>query len=316
MTVRTPDTLESLLLKPYFWRRPSQLVRRVAQRHEQLRGPVVVRLPWGLDLECNPLEMIGDSIIRTGVFEIATTEALVRLVDPGELVLDVGANIGYMTGLLATAAQPGGRVVAYEPNPTAYQRLVANIGRWQGKKLAAIDVRDAAVSDRNGTAPLTVPERGDEWAALGTAPTERAGSGPHRTVEVRTVTLDDEIGDAHVGVLKLDVEDHEPAALRGAWTALAERRIRELVFEDHAPYPSETTKLLEGHGYVIFDLAARPLGLTLRTPAEHLEQPSWDAPMRIATMDPDRTRRRIAPRGWISLRSPSRWSTMAARPRR
>ncbi len=45
------------------------------------------------------------------------SEVLARLIDPGDTVVDAGANVGYMTVLAAAAAGPTGRVVAFEPHP-------------------------------------------------------------------------------------------------------------------------------------------------------------------------------------------------------
>jgi FkbM family methyltransferase len=305
VTARRPNTLESLLLKPYFWRRPSQLARRIRQTFTPPTAEAVVALPWGLEINCSPSDMIGSSLVRTGVFELATTEALVRLTEPGDLALDVGANIGYMTSVLAHAVGPEGRVVAYEPNPLVYDRLSRNVRRWQGRDLPPIDSRPVAVSDLAGTALLAVPDGGHEWATIGERPTERAPGEAHRTVAVPTVTLDDELAKAHVGIMKLDVEDHEPAALRGTRLALEEGRIRDIVFEDTHPYPSETTTILEGHGYTVFDLAQKPFGIALHGPQAHVEHASWDGPTRLATLDVGRAQRSLSRPGWEALRSRS-----------
>lgn len=296
-----PNTLENFLLKPYFWRRPSQVVRRVGHALAPPRGQTIVRLPWGLEIECSSTDMIGRSLIRTGVFEMATTEALARLVDPGDLVLDVGANIGYMTSVLARFAGPAGHVVAYEPNPTVYEHLVRNVQRWQRPDLPPIDVRAVAASESRGAAQLAIPEGGHEWATLGTEPTARAAAGSHVILSVPTIRLDDDLGEASVGVMKLDVEDHEPKVLEGARDSLAQRRIRDVVFEDHGSYPSETTDVLEAYGYAVFDLTQRTRGITLHPPQARIDAPSWSAPMRVATVNPDRAQRRTSRPGWVAL---------------
>jgi FkbM family methyltransferase len=313
VAVRQPGKVENLLLKPYFWLRPSQILRRLVCALPASPGPRLVRLPWGLVVECNSTEMLGRALVRTGVFELATTEALVRLVDPGELALDVGANIGYMTSLLARASGAGGRVIAYEPNPDVYQQLVRNVRRWPDAALAKVEVREAALSDRSGTAPLTIPEGNSEWSAIGDQPTARAPTSEHVTVPVQTVTLDGELQSEAVGVLKLDVEDHEAAALRGALTLLKNKRIRDILFEDHDSYPSETTKALEAHGYVIFDIVPRALGVAMVAPNSAAPYASWDAPMRLATLDPVRAHSRLGRRGWMSLTDPTRWRKSAPR---
>ena len=47
---------------------------------------------------------IGQSIRTTGLYDLAVSEVLARLIDPGDTVVDAGANVGYMTVLAAAAA--------------------------------------------------------------------------------------------------------------------------------------------------------------------------------------------------------------------
>jgi FkbM family methyltransferase len=302
------------MLKPYYWLRPQQLYHRCVYKAAGSPDPAIVPLPWGLKIECSSHEMLGKSIIRTGIFELATTEALIRLGDPGELLLDVGANIGYMSSVMATISGPSGRVIAYEPNPVVFQQLRRNVDRWRTRDSAPVDPRQVAVSDASGTAPLSVPDAGSEFAALGERPGARAGDGAFTTTEVVTVRLDDELaGGGRVGVMKLDVEDHEPATLGGAYESLKRQLIRDILFEDHGTYPTATTDALEQHRYTIFDLVSAPLGIAAEEPGHGGDHASWDAPMRIATSNPARVRARLARRGWLSLRPPLRWRSSTQR---
>ena len=54
-------------------------------------------------------------------FDLISCEAIWRLLDEGELALDVGANIGYMTSLMAARLGKNGRVIAFEPHPVLFQ---------------------------------------------------------------------------------------------------------------------------------------------------------------------------------------------------
>ena len=49
------------------------------------------------------------------------------LIEPGDVVVDVGADIGALTVPLARAVGPAGRVLAFEPQPTVFQNLCANL---------------------------------------------------------------------------------------------------------------------------------------------------------------------------------------------
>src|SRR6516165_7045976 len=83
------------LRKPVYVYRPSQIVRRLgnARRSDEAR----VRVAWGDSLYVDTREMIGSSIARLGVHELAVTETIYRLVGPGDRTIDLGANIGYDT---------------------------------------------------------------------------------------------------------------------------------------------------------------------------------------------------------------------------
>ncbi|MGI8714010.1 MAG: FkbM family methyltransferase [Solirubrobacteraceae bacterium] len=285
-------------------------------------------LPWGLPLECRPAEHLGGSVARTGVFEIVTTEVCARLAAAGELAVDVGANYGYMTSVLTTAVGPGGRVLAFEPNGVVHRWLVANVARWRAIGVTTVQAYEQAVSDAVGTAILAIPLTTSANDGLATLETDgRPSAADSRLVKVETVSLDSALGPASVGVMKIDIEGHELAALRGASRLLDTHRIRDILFEDHQAWPNETTRLLEGAGYELFDLSAGPLGVRLLTPGGSSAPPSWDAPMRLATTDPDRAHslmrgfawRCLTPRfryrgGWRS-RLPRSWRSAGSSPR-
>ena len=65
----------------------------------------------------NPKETIGRAILRLGVYDLCVSESICRLLDPGESAIDVGANLGYMTSLMAAKAGKCGSVESFEPHP-------------------------------------------------------------------------------------------------------------------------------------------------------------------------------------------------------
>ena len=71
---------------------------------------------------------ISSHLMLEGYWEMWVTEAMMRHVQPGMTVLDIGANLGYFTMLLADLVGPSGRVLAFEPNPEMAGRLRRSIG--------------------------------------------------------------------------------------------------------------------------------------------------------------------------------------------
>lgn len=293
---------ERALNKPYYFLRPSQALRRV--RHIGGRTPdglTTAPVPWGGEIEVFPNDAVGASIWRAGVFELAVSETVARLLDPGELAIDVGANIGYMTCLMATRVGRAGRVIAYEPHPDLHPVLTSNAER--ASRWCEVEVVQAALSERAGEGQLVVGsafERNMGTASLAPEGAGPTGSGPRVAVE----RLDDRLtAGEHAGLVKIDVEGHELSVLRGARRALSQRRIRDILFEENELLPTPATRLLEAAGYVIFGLDQRFLGPRLVAPDEPRARPLWDAPTFLATLDADRARTRMHRLGWTVLRS-------------
>lgn len=261
--------------------------------------PLHARMAWGSHLYCWP-DPLGLAVARTGVYDLAVTETLARLTDPGETVIDAGANVGLMSNLLAFAVGPTGRVVSFEPHPTIFQMLARNVAHWASEDgITVIDAQQAAVSSTQGTLPLSFDPEIFE-ANKGTASLEATGSG-HST-QVPTVRLDDEFS-TPIGVLKLDVEMHERAALEGAERLLSERLVRDIVLEEHEPPPTPVTSLLEAHGYTVLSVRQGLTGPLLGVPEATQAAKMWDPPTLLASLDPTRLSRRLRPRGWIALRA-------------
>jgi FkbM family methyltransferase len=292
------------LNKPYYLFRPTQVFRRIL--HEVMpRRPAgavaTATLPWGLEIRFDPREATGSALARTGVYDLSVCEAIYRLLDRGEVAVDVGANIGVMTSAMAQRAGPAGTVIAFEPHPEIFGELRANVGRWASRRsIAPIKLHGIALSDRSGVGQLFV---GADFARnRGTASLVPDASAA-RAYDVSLRRLDDFLPEGTtVGVLKLDVEGHEANALAGGARLLARKRIRDIVFEDRASPPTPAMALLESHGYALFRLEQRLLGLRLAQPTSPPRSRSWDPPSYLATADPGRAAARLRKRGWTVLR--------------
>lgn len=289
------------LLKPWFVRRPRQIVLRVLRALRPApAGFRTLRTAWGADLIVDATKSIGRSIWTTGVYDLTVSELLARLIRPGDRVVDAGANIGYMTVLAARAAGPQGSVTAFEPHPELFRILRSNADETAKRPSAPITLRNVALGETAGRATLVIPDAmstNDGIAHLGTATT--AGE---RAIEVELTTLDDELGTDSIGVLKIDVEGFEAAVLKGARRALTERRIREIVFEDHDGPESETCRLLESSGYEIFSPGWTLRGLTLQPSTAGRAAADYEAPSFVATLQPQETIQRCRAAGFRVLK--------------
>lgn len=296
----------SQLLKPEYLWRPSQILRRLM--FAPSREVTELALPWHCTIHARSAEDIGRAIATQGVYDLPLTEALLRLCDPGETALDLGANIGYASLVLARAVGPRGRVICFEPNPSLIPVLQANIARWSSLQAAPIRIEQAAVSNCDGDGVLGFPQ---EYAHnQGVASLELQTDG----VSVKTRRLDSfEI--LSVGVMKVDVEGHEASVFAGAQSLLAGKRIRDVLFEEHQTYPAPSHHILSQHGYQIFRLT-RSTWRPLLLPPEERSRQGFLPPNFLATLDPSRAIKRFAPWGWSALSSTRLGTNMQPLPER
>ncbi|MFI5329980.1 MAG: FkbM family methyltransferase, partial [Desulfobaccales bacterium] len=135
-----------------------------------------------------------------------------RLLDPGEVFWDVGANVGYFSLVAAAAVGEPGEVVAFEPGAAALERLTENVSLNPYKHIRIFNL---AVAEAEGEATLY---RAD-GIADSSASLFSAAAGAAAGEICRTVALDGWLkqeGLRPPDFLKLDVEGAELAALQGA----------------------------------------------------------------------------------------------------
>lgn len=205
------------------------------------------------------------------------SEALARI-RPGDTVADIGAHKGAYLYWMRRAVGPAGRVYGFEPQPALHaylDRMVSERG-WTN-----VEVLPFALSDRQGTAEIHVPE-GETSPGASLEP--RAGG---RTVPCTLETLDHVLGDSsRLSFIKCDVEGHELAVFRGARRILTERA-PALLFECEARHLSshgmqDVFAFLQALGYQgRFFAGSALLPLAHFDPASHQARTGerfWDRP--------------------------------------
>jgi FkbM family methyltransferase len=107
--------LKPLLLRGY----------HVVQWLHHFRRPVV-RVVDGIRYELDLNQIIDSSIYFLGEFEPHSAAAIRKFIRPGNIVLDIGANVGCHALLFSKLVGPDGRVIAFEPTDWAFRKLVRN----------------------------------------------------------------------------------------------------------------------------------------------------------------------------------------------
>ena len=213
-------------------------------------GPPVWARAWDRACLAPVDDLVGRSAFLAGDLDPKVSGALRRFVRPGDTVLDIGANIGLMTLLLARLVGPGGRVHSFEPSPRVLPFLEATLAANAGLPCT---LHPIALGKERGTLHLHVPP--DNAGAATLVPSmARAASTAHE-IDVRR--LDDVLDAkeiASISAVKIDVEGFEHAVLEGAFDADGPFRPRMIQFEDHGGRDSAVKRLLASQGYRLFGL--------------------------------------------------------------
>ncbi|MDP8909022.1 MAG: FkbM family methyltransferase [Chloroflexota bacterium] len=183
------------------------------------------------------------SIVNRSVGEKRVNAAILELTRPGDVVWDVGANIGiYTRRFLERVGEPG-HVVAVEPVP-------CNAAQLRGLSAPEqLTVVEAALASSDGRVPLVVSGQSGETSSIG------EGSGALTVRAARGDTLLDE-GLPQPQIIKIDVEGYEgdvldgmPAVLQGARSVIVEVHFAALARRGRPREPLQLLALLRRHGF-------------------------------------------------------------------
>ncbi len=201
MTSRALLTIAKRLPRGYW-----PIIRFVAQHDPALWDiPLPLRFVPGSAVRADLREPLYTQFLLHGCFpnQVGVDRLCTALLRPGDRVFDVGANIGYPTVLFAEIVGERGEVIALEPSHRAQRHLQRTIGDRANVRCLAL-----AASDSRGQATFY------ETSSLTTSSLVATEAVAEYTVDA--VLLDDlaqEFGPPNF--VKIDVEGHEPAVLRG-----------------------------------------------------------------------------------------------------
>lgn len=183
-----------------------------------------------------------------GSYELEKRKAFERIITPGSVVYDIGANVGYFSLLAAVLVKPEGHVVAFEPLPRNIRYLRKHI---ELNKLTNITVIEGAVSDHAGEAFFDL--------GASTAMGHIADVG---ALSVRLVSLDQMLADRKIqppNYMKIDVEGAEYDVLCGARRLLTVHRPLLFLDTHNRQAHNLTIAFLDTLGYRYEVLDGKPL---------------------------------------------------------
>lgn len=169
---------------------------------------------------------VARALRKKGRYEKEWTAWVRETVRPGMHALDVGANVGYYTVLLASLVGPSGSVVACEPDPINAGLLRRTIDE---NRFAHVRLVEAAVSDGEGRATLF---QDASWHGVHSLALENCVNRSDRSVDVPTVTIDGLLagrGGQPFDFVKMDAQGAEASILLAAGRLLAQPHVTVLM---------------------------------------------------------------------------------------
>lgn len=186
-----------------------------ARRHAQIvhlaEGTVLCRVLAKYLMFVDPYDLgVTPRLCLDGYWESWITGAIARCIPEGAACVDVGANHGYYTLIMADAVGRRGRVLAVEPNPRLAELIALSV-EVNGFGVQTTIVQKAATDGRTPCARLVVPSR---RAACATICREAAAD--DEVVDVQAASVD-ELTAAwpRVDFVKVDAEGAEDQIWRG-----------------------------------------------------------------------------------------------------
>jgi FkbM family methyltransferase len=184
------------------------LVRPIGRKIGHTLGWRRIQTKHGFQMKLNLQDWIPQDIFIMGEFEPATSTVAKQLLRNGDMVVDVGANIGYFSLLFSRCVGTEGRVYSFEPVPKLASALLKNANLNQFEQ---ITLSNLALSDHDGHACFYVgPEDNSGLSSL------RQPRGSSDTLDVKLERFDQIFNlDQDIALVKIDVEGAELAVLRG-----------------------------------------------------------------------------------------------------
>lgn len=199
---------------------------------------------YGAKLACQRRDFIQRRIAYFGLFEPNLTYFIAASLKPGDIFIDVGANIGYFTLLASKRVGPSGRVYAIEAAPSTYRLLRDNITLNGADNVRALNV---AVAERECHARVHAVEDHN----IGMNRVEYVESASNGSVPGRTLPAIVGADFARAKFIKVDVEGAEAAILPGIFDALVEADSEAVLVAEINEASSHLVALAQSKGFQV-----------------------------------------------------------------
>ncbi|RLB34113.1 MAG: hypothetical protein DRH12_17715 [Deltaproteobacteria bacterium] len=193
-------------------------------------------------------EGLSRDLLKTGIREALAVKLVHQEVKPGDIVADIGANIGYYALLEARLVGDKGKVYAIEPVPENVELLRRNV---KLNKYQNVEVFQLAIGNKNRTNFIYLSSKRN-WSSM--IRTKQAAPTIKGKIPVQEVTFGDFClkNRLYPNFIRMDVEGYEVEVIEGMKDLLKDKRGLKILMEIH-PYRGKEIKLmlktLREHGF-------------------------------------------------------------------
>lgn len=189
-----------------------------------------------------------------GVYEELETDIVKKEVKPGDIILDIGANIGYYTLIFAKLVGKNGKVFAFEPEPLNFELLQKNV---KMNNYDNVIFEQKAISNVNGTIKLYISK-----IRTGMHRIYKSKHTTENFVNVPMIKLDEYLKKndylKKINFIKIDIEGSEFGALQGLKNTLKNNNLKILIefipdsIREFGDEPQDLIKLLKSYKFKFF----------------------------------------------------------------
>lgn len=217
--------------------------------------PIIMILSWSKQMTLFTHENWGTRLrYLLGWYEYGSVVVSQKLLKPGMIALDIGADVGYYARLFSSLVGKHGKVFAFEPHPKSFALLKRNASPRRFSNV--ICVNDALSDHKDSLTFYTMDTPGKHSLFNVDA------SHTKESIKVEALTLDEFLkthGNPRIDFLKMDIEGAEPSALRGMTQMQKRSRNLAMLIEFNAralraggTTPKQFLHNIEQQGFKVF----------------------------------------------------------------
>ncbi len=197
-------------------------------------------------------DYIVKNLFWFGEFEPWVTSIIARLIEPGEIVCDIGANIGDSALQIISYLGSFGHIYCFEPVPMLHECLKENL---KANNIPNITLVPKALSNFSGKLNMIVLKNQPGGSKIINYDSDN--NSEDENIEVEVTTFDewlDQKSITNIAVCKIDVECHELEVIEGMKNSLKEGKVGSIVFERFTQHIDSdvVTNLLSDYNFKIY----------------------------------------------------------------